>query len=249
MKLYFNGCSFTHGDELNNPSKDSWPSLVASNLNCNFLNDAVSGGTNDRIVYKTLLAPTDFDCFFIAWTDYSRFTEYNPVDNFEINFNSQFRLDTSLHHSDDLKKNYSKYKLYGEMYYKHWYNELYEFKKWLQQIILLQCFFKTHDKKYLMLNTMRNKLSKWLAPPDQFISSIKDLLDFFDQIDDQLLMAEYQQIQNLNSLIDKSNFIEWNEWCILDLTSTHPCGPNGHILDSGHLAVAQKVLNYYNKIS
>lgn len=82
----------------------------------------------------------------IAWTDYTRFTEYNPVDNFEINFNAALNLDASLHYSDDLKNNYKKYKNYGDLYYKYWFNELYEFKKWLQQIMLLQSFFDVHKK-------------------------------------------------------------------------------------------------------
>ena len=162
MKLYFNGCSFTYGDELKNPQQGAWPTLVSSQLKCNFLNDAVPGGTNDRTVYKTILNIDYYDYFFIAWTFYTRFTEYNPIDNFEINFSPQLNLDPSSHSSDDLKKNYSKYKDYGQMYYKHWYNNLFEFKKWLQQIILLQSFFRQHNKPFLMLNTCDNNLSSWL---------------------------------------------------------------------------------------
>lgn len=249
MKLYFNGCSFTYGDELKNPIEQAWPALVASNLKFNFLNDAISGGTNDRIVYKTLLACRYYDYFFIAWTSYSRFTEYNPVDNFEINFNPTLNLHASLHYSNDLKENYSKYKNYGEMYYKHWYNELFEFKKWLQQIILLQSFFDQNKKQYLMLTTMNNNLSAWLSPAHRFIDSCRHLIDFFDYAHDDQLLQEHQEIQNLIFLIDKSKFIEWNSWSLQDLCKTHPCGPKGHILDLGHRKVAKKVLEYYNKIS
>lgn len=108
MRFYFNGCSFTYGDELATPKKDSWPTLVASHLKTDFLNDSVSGGTNDRIIYKTLLNANDYDYFFIAWTTYTRFTEYNPIDNFEINFNPNLNLDPTIHLSDDLKKKLSK---------------------------------------------------------------------------------------------------------------------------------------------
>jgi hypothetical protein len=68
--LYFNGCSFTRGDELTNPEKDSWPSVVSSELQCDFFNDAVSGGTNDRTVYKTLLNANNYDYFFMIEDDY-----------------------------------------------------------------------------------------------------------------------------------------------------------------------------------
>jgi hypothetical protein len=248
MKLYFNGCSTTIGEELTNPEKDSWPSLVSSHLKLGFLNDAVSGGTNDRIVYKTCQNINQYDFFFIVWTSYTRFTEYNPVDNFEINFNPQLKLDVTLHHSDDLKKNYQKYKTYGELYYKHWFNELYEFKKWLQQIILLQSFFKMQGKNYLMLNNMNNHLSLWLQPQETFIQSVCPLLEFFDYVSDDQLLQEHHQIQELNSMIDQSKFIEWNNWFLGDMTKKYPCGPRGHILEDGHQAVAKKVLEYYNKL-
>lgn len=243
MNLYFNGCSFTFGDELQDPKNSAWPALVGDSLKCRFFNDAVSGGSNDRIVYKTLLTANDYDYFFIAWTSYSRFTEYNPVDNFEINFTPVLNLDASLHYSNDLKESYSKYKNYGEMYYKHWYNELFEFKKWLQQIILLQSFFDQHKKQYLMLNTMDNNLSAWLSPENRFIDSCRHLIDFFDYANDEQLLHEQKQIQELISLVDKSKFIDWNEWCITSLKSNYPCGPGGHILEAGHRAVAEKVLN------
>ena len=247
MKLYFNGCSFTYGNELTNPQQSAWPTLVASQLNCDFLNDAVSGGANDRIIYKTIQNINNYDYFFIAWTRYTRFTEYNPVDNIEINFNPSLGLDPSTLYSDDLKTNYSKYKDYGLMYYKHWFNELFEFKKWLQQIILLQSFFKQHNKPYLMLNTSDNNLSLWLQSRGKFINSTKHLLSFFDCINDDQLLEEHTQIQKLNSMIDTSTFIEWSNWSINQLSFAYKCGPGGHILEEGHQAVANKVIECYNK--
>ena len=165
MKLYFNGCSFTYGDELKNPKQDAWPSLVSSCLGFNFVNDAVLGGTNDRIVYNTVQNINQYDYFFIAWTFYTRFTERNPVDNFEINFTPGLNLDASLQYSDDQ------------------------------------------------------------------------------------LLNEHLQIQELHLMINKSTFIEWNSWTIEDLKSIYPCGPCGHILEDGHCAVANKVVEYYNKKS
>jgi len=247
MKLYFNGCSFTYGDELKNPQETAWPSLVAKQLNYKFTNDAVSGGTNDRTVYKTIQNVHNYDYFFIAWTWYTRFTEYNPIDNFEINFNPRLNLDVSGHYSNDLKLNYSKFKDYGELYYKHWYNDLFEFKKWLQQIILLQSFFKQKNKPFLMLNTSHNNLSLWLQPQDTFIVATRHLIDFFEHANDRQLLDEHKHIQNLNSMIDRSTFIDWSDWSITSLKSTYASGPGGHILEDGHQAVANKVIEYYNK--
>ena len=246
MKLYFNGCSFTHRDELTSPEKDAWPMLVSSHLNAICTNDAVSGGTNGRTLYLTLSQAEQHDFVFVAWTYYHRFTEYNPVDNFEINFTPQLNLDPELHDSDDLKKNFSKYKQHGETFYKYWFNELYEFKKWLQQIVLLQSFFRARNKPYIMLNTVDNHLSRWSQPWDTFNEACRDLISFFDRVDDYQLHNQHQQIQYLISLIDRTCFIDWGSWCIKDLCSTHLCGPRGHILESGHSAVADRVLDHYN---
>jgi hypothetical protein len=246
MKLYFNGCSFTYGDELANPKHSSWPALVSSRLNLPYTNDAVSGGTNERTLHLTLNQADAHDYFFIAWTSYARFTEYNPADNYEINFNPQLIFDLNHHLSDDLRKNPSKYKQYGKMFYRCWFNELYELKKWLQQVILLQCFFQCRGKSYLMLNTIHNNLSSWLQPWSTFNDSCRHLISFFDRIDDGQLQNQHQQIQHLNSLIDKSCFIDWGSWCIRDLGATHPRGPGGHILESGHEALATIVVERYN---
>jgi len=244
MKVYFNGCSFTYGDDLANPGEQSWPVLVSNELHAEFLNDAVSGGTNQRTVYKTIFNKNHYDYFVIAWTFYTRFTQYNPVDNFEINFNPGLQIDPSLHNSADLKKNFLKYKNFGELYYKHWYNELYEFKKWLQQILLLQSFFKSHQKKYIMLNTCDNNLSNWLQSKNKFISATKHLIPFFDLANDNMLLDEWQSIQSLVNDIDKSKFIDWGQWCIQDLKLKFAVSSTGHLLNEGHTAVAQKVITY-----
>ena len=133
------------------------------------------------------------------------------------------------------------------MYYKHWFNELYQFKQWLQQIILLQSLFKEKNKKYIMLNTFNNQLDKWCSSEDKFISSVQPLLEFFDYLSDDLLLKEHRQIQNLLSMIDYSNFSKFNEWWIGDYCDKFPVGPGGHILEDGHIAVAELLINFYNK--
>ena len=54
MTLYFNGCSHTWGDDLADPATQSWPAVLSQQLGCNFVNDSQSGGTNDRIKYRTV---------------------------------------------------------------------------------------------------------------------------------------------------------------------------------------------------
>ena len=143
MKIYANRCSFTYGDELVHPEQTAWPILLANKLNCTVVNNAVSGGTNSRTIYHTIKnIQQDYDLYLIAWTTYSRFTFYKSDNNFETNFNPQ--LKHTLYSSEKF------YADWGNTLYKHWYNELYAFKLWLQQIIQLQSLLR--NKNYLMIN-------------------------------------------------------------------------------------------------
>ena len=184
-KLYFNGCSFTYGAGLNDPVNESWPSLVANHYQAKFKNHAVLGGSNDRTVKGVVTNIKNYDRFYVCWTYYSRFVRYNPVDNYEVLFNVGSVMDPKIHHSDDLKNNYTKYSDFANLYYKYWYNELYEFKAYLHQVILLQSLFQTNNKDYVMLNAFAD-IVPWLSNEDNFIQSIKHLICFDRMSDKQI---------------------------------------------------------------
>lgn len=232
MRIYANGCSFTYGDELQSINY-AWPQLLANKLNAEIVNDAIVGGTNYRTVYRTIKHTKDnFDLYIIAWTTDTRFTFYKSDNNFEINFNPQLK--------NDIYGKEPFYQEWGKTLYKIWYNELYSFKLWLQQIIQLQSIIK---KPYLMINTMHNNMSSWLSAKDTFIESTKALINFNIMNDEQIL-AEYQEIQYYSSLINKNNFYGWNNFYIKQLCEKFPCGPGGHILEAGHNYVADLIYNH-----
>lgn len=234
MRIYACGCSFTYGDELKNPNKSAWPARLAEKLSASIDNNAISGGTNIRTVYQTIKnTQENYDLYLISWTTYSRFTFYKSNNNFETNFN------INLKHS--LYGNEKFYCDWGNDLYKYWYNELFAFKLWLQQIIQLQQILK--DKKYLMLNTMENNLSKWLTPKESFISSVKDLINF-DSMNDEQIIDEYKEIQYYISLIDFSRFYRWNDFYIAKLCDQFPVGPEGHILEDGHEYLANLIYKH-----
>ena len=234
MRMYACGCSFTYGDELTDPAAHSWPAILAAKLSAEFTNVAAKGGTNARTVYQTIKhTQNKYDLYVIAWTTYSRFTFYKSDNNFETNFNPN--LIHALYSSENF------YKQWGEVLYKHWYNELYAFKLWLQQIVQLQHILK--NKNYLMLNTMENNLHKWLAPKESFISSVKELINF-DLMNDKQIIDEYEEIQYYISLIDFSTFYRWNEFYITGLCDRFPCGPEGHILEQGHEHLANLIYQH-----
>lgn len=233
MKLYFNGCSHTHGDDLKNPEQDSWPSLIAKKKNCDFVNFGMSGGTNDRIRYQTIKYIDQFDKFYIAWTYTSRFTRYRSDNNHEVNFNSH--LDHSMYGKDPTFQQYAK------LHYSVWYNELYSFKFWLQDIILLQRFFESEKKPYLMINADNNFINRWTVDWDNFNNSVKSLL-CFDLMNDDQLFLEHVEIQKLLKNINFDFFPGWNTWWISKLSSTYPVGATGHLLEEGNQAVADYIL-------
>ena len=177
MRLYFNGCSHTFGDDLKDQNQ-AWPALIAKNLHCDFLNDSVSGGTNDRIMYKTIKHATEFDQFYIAWTYPFRFTRYRADNNHDVNFNPQ------LKHS--LYSNQLEFRDYGKIHYAFWNNELYNFKLWLQQVVLLQRYLDSINKPYIMLNSDHNHINRWSTGWNLFNSSVQSLL-CFDLMDDDTL--------------------------------------------------------------
>ena len=234
MELYFNGCSHTYGDDLTFPAIQSWPALLAKKLNCQFLNDSISGGTNDRIMYRTIKNINDFDKFYIAWTYTHRFTKYRNDNNHEVNFNHQ--LSHGLYGSDE------SFLTYGKIHYTTWHNELYAFKLWLQNVILLQSLFEKKRKKYVMLNTCNNLIDRWTVPWEKFNDSVKSLL-CFDKMNDDQLENEHNEIQLLVSQIDLDSFIGWNSWWLTKTAEQYPCGPTGHLLDDGHQHIAEYIFH------
>ena len=60
MLLYANGCSMTLGDEMSDPSRTCFPTLVAEHFGFDLHNDAHSGASNCRILRTTLLWLADY---------------------------------------------------------------------------------------------------------------------------------------------------------------------------------------------
>jgi hypothetical protein len=232
MKLYFSGCSHTHGDDLRSKD-DAWPAVIARNLDCDYFNDSVPGGTNDRIMYRTIKHINEFDKFYVAWTYTTRFTRYRADNNFEVNFNPQL---SNRYYGDD-----PDFQKYGSLHYRVWHNELFAFKKWLQDIVLLQNFLTSQKKAFIMINTCNNFIDRWTVAWPFFNDSVKSLL-CFDLMDDIQLQNEHAEIAALIRKIDISRFIGWNQWWLIKMCEQFPLGPTNHLLEEGHRATADYIL-------
>lgn len=241
MKLYFNGCSTTYGDELPEHTRlrSVWSSLVADHYKAESFNDAVKGGSNDRIVSRTILQINNFDKFYIQWSHIDRFTLHDANNWYEVNFQKQ------LVHSQYQNKDY--FSKFGKFYYAYWSNSLFNFKRWLEQIILLQNFFEYHSKPYLMFSCSHNDYAVYNSPQEDFISKFSKIVDITNISDEEILM-QYDQVQSLLKLINFKSFIPPSNMYAIQLVSKHPMGPGGHPLEEGHAELAKYIIDHEFRI-
>jgi hypothetical protein len=234
MKIYFNGCSHTFGDDLADRAH-AWPARVAAALQSKFVNDAVSGGTNDRILYRTVKFAQQFDFVCIAWTYTSRFTRYRSDNNHDVNFNAQ------MTHS--MYGQATEFRDYGRLHYTFWHNELYNFKIWLQNVVLLQSYLDSINRPFVMISADHNHINRWASDRDQFNSSVKSLINF-DLMSDQQLDDEHCEIQRLLDQVDRQRYYGFGHWWITQLHAHYPVGNTSHLQKAGHQAIADYLLSH-----
>jgi hypothetical protein len=235
MRIYACGCSLTYGTELTNPSESSWPALLAKKLNAELVNASQGGSSNQRILYQTIKhLQHNYDLYLIAWSEYSRYTFYKSNNNHAVGF---FNIG-SEHPTHGKDKSYRDM---GKLLYKEWYNELFAFKLWLQQIIQLQKILE--NSNYVMINSFQNELDNWLSSKEQFIEKTKHLINF-DLMNDDQIFDEHKEIQYYISVIDKTKFYRWNDFHITQLCSEFKYGPGHHILEEGHEHLANLIYQH-----
>ena len=228
--LWATGCSHTYGDDLDD-KLSAWPYLLAKKLGTSCNNNAVPGGSNERVIYESVKSNTS-DLAVIAWTYKERFTRYDNLNNFQINFNP------SLAHTEYSDLYY--FNQYGKLHYAHWSNTLYEFKIWLQQIIVLQKYFESKSQRYLMLNAAQNNYNAFSSSWLEFNNNIKDLV-CFDAMNDEQLYQEHIEIQKYIDEIDMTCYYSINNFHITDLHSQYLVGDTNHLLDEGHQHLADRL--------
>ena len=207
--IYTVGDSFTYGQELPNPQEQAWPVLLANKLNKNLVNEGRGGAGNDFIVKKTIQAVSKYkpELVVIAWTSFGRkefADEHGPYTVCPGSGKSVFGSDPKLSYRIDLVKYITLYN-----------NELYEYRCWLRQVILLQSFLQNHKIDYIMCNVFDNQ--------NRFEEFCKDNQGYYE-------------------LIDKDRFIGWPTEGIVQWVYGTPHGPGGHPLEQGHQIIANKIL-------
>jgi flagellar hook-associated protein FlgK len=242
MKLYFNGCSVTAGDELTRPDLHAWPVLVANHYGVDFFNDALPGSSNDRTVRQAFINIDQYDKFYIQWTVNRRFMLRDTVNNWEVFF--------APNYIEHYYKNIEHYQTFGKYYYAYWCNPVHNYINWLTQIVSLQSLFKAKNKPYVMFSA-RTNIAKPFPHHFEFITEkllyhyLKDSKSA-GSID---IKHTVNQINNLISNIDQTTFIEHGKFtgdAVYNPEIEQFILPGGHGDENYHQYLAKKVLQHEN---
>ena len=125
MKIYFDGCSWIYGAELENPEEERFSKVLCNDLGAEEYNISKQGGSNDRIVRNLLVEQNieEYDLAVIQMT-YPARTEYYK--HAWININPKHNYSRWLHRDpykhkkvniDKLKEKFTEYQNFWKEYY------------------------------------------------------------------------------------------------------------------------------------
>ena len=142
MRIYFDGCSWTKGEELVHPEQERFSKLICDELGAEETNLSIKGGSNDRIVRNLLVENNieDYDLAVIQMTFPVR-TEFfnkhwvrvNPKNNFVKWLHGE---------NGDIRRLGEKFKYHAD-FWKYWYTD-----------VSNQKYFETQEK--IHYHTIRN---------------------------------------------------------------------------------------------
>ena len=117
MKIYFDGCSYTHGAELQNPEETRYSRILANKLGAEEYNFAINGGSNRRLVRNLIEKDlSSYDLFIIQLTKNIRTEYYNGNEWIRIKYPVKYM------NSEKYKKGMNEF---WEEYYETYYHEAY----------------------------------------------------------------------------------------------------------------------------
>ena len=93
MKIYFDGCSFTYGSELED-GEERYSKLICNELGAEECNYATAGGSNDQIVRNLLIEKNieEYDLAIIQMTYPVRTEYYDDVRNKWVRVNPKYNF-------------------------------------------------------------------------------------------------------------------------------------------------------------
>lgn len=214
--LYVNGDSFTYGTGVD--SQDTWPSLLAQRLGMDLVNDAVPGGSNDRIVRTSLDFMTRHrpDLVVIAWSSFLR-TEWpsrqlEPQHLHEMDFDQRPII--------QVQPNYIKYRSQDQDRIDDYYKVLnidWAIDRYLNQVLLLQSYLNYSKIRYVFVNALDNYQAGHYA-------------------------------KNPKASCIEPDFLGWPAECFNQWFTKEQRLPDGHLNNIGHRLLAEKLYEHVNDI-
>ena len=209
MRALAVGDSFTYGEELTNRTM-AWPNILANKLGYIFTNLGNPGASNTRISRLIIEQLNNYDIVIIAWSHYARTEMADDYGLYDIWPGNSGRVYYNKHswRQDVIK------------YITDHHNDNYLYRQHLLNIILIQHYLKSNNKKYIMLDAFGNYRDNKHAITN---------LDLIAQID-----ATY--------------YVGWLESTMMEWTWLVDRGPGGHFLEEGHAIVADKIYEHIRNL-
>lgn len=210
------GDSFTYGEELEFPDRDSWPTVLANMLNYQVINKGIPASSNCKIIRQLLETNLNlYDLVVIAWSNFDRI---ELADENGIYDAWPGGKRTELVNQAPWRKTVTDYIT------RH-HDSDYTYRKYLINVILVQSYLKTNNKPYVMLDAFGNHVYTGRTDPNN--------IDLIEQID----VTRYLGWPNESMLEWTKNSPTGDRWPIL-------FGPHGHFLEEGHQIVANKIYKH-----
>ena len=153
-RLITHGCSFTYGEELQDPSVSSWPALVANQLGIELLNLAQPAYSNDSILQDMVAQDINIipartqpgwehytDLVIICWTSNLRMM-FNDINGYYTVMTTSKEQGHRKQISDLMMSTIDTRWLY---------------ERWLTQVILAQSYLDARHVKYLFFSAFDNQ--------------------------------------------------------------------------------------------
>lgn len=214
--LYVNGDSFAWGVGLDDESA-KWPALLAEHYCLSLVNEAQPGGSNNRILRKTIDFVTKHrpTMVVIGWSSYLRTewpgTSLDPLNSNSVDYNSGPII--------QVQPNYDKYNQQDkpriEEYYKS-FNHEWAFDNYINQVLLLQTYLKSCKIQYVFMNALDNYNNEFYANNQKVSLITEEFMGWPKQSYNQWFDKEYRL-------------------------------PDGHLNARGHAKLAEMVKSHVEK--
>ena len=226
MNIFFNGCSYTWGDELSNRYQERYSRVVSEALGAKSeINIAVNGRSNDAIARTTMkwfLKGNKCDLAVIQWTVINRFETFND--------------------QQDEYKNITIQQKEWKGFYADYYHDRIGVDQLWRNVVLLEQFFIKHNIPYVFL--YHDRYSKWKKIPMTNSAGEK-----WDEFEEKIIILDTPCVWRELVVNKEFNFIRAHsnaqDTAILDVNQ--PDFNGGHPSPQGHKKIAQRILECYNQ--